>query len=135
MPRPLSVRRIADLLPFLFLHATGMAQPLPAEPLNAPNGALHLRLGLDPARAGQVAQGVPPLHGHLPRVLPAIEDVHDAHLILVHTVNDLVVASYHAAMPQPFVLQPRFHLATKGELFKQVRYGKDILHDAVGHLG
>ncbi len=59
MPRPLSVRRIADLLPFLFLHATGMAQPLPAEPLNAPNGALHLRLGLDPAKAGQVAKGVP----------------------------------------------------------------------------
>lgn len=29
------------------------------------------------------------LHGHLPRVLPTIEDVHDAHLILVHTVNDL----------------------------------------------
>jgi hypothetical protein len=47
MPRPLSVRRIADLLPFLFLHATGLAQPLPAEPLTAPNGALHLRLGLD----------------------------------------------------------------------------------------
>ena len=46
MPRPLSVRRIADLLPFL-LHATGLAQQLPAEPLNAPNGALHLRLGLD----------------------------------------------------------------------------------------
>ena len=54
MPRPLSL-----LLPFLLLHATGMAQPLPAEPLNAPNGALHLRLGLDPAKAGQVAKGVP----------------------------------------------------------------------------
>ena len=42
MPRPLSL-----LLPFLLLHATGLAQPLPAEPLTAPNGALHLRLGLD----------------------------------------------------------------------------------------
>lgn len=47
MPRPLSV-----LLSFLLLHATGLAQPLPADSLTAPNGALHLRLGLD-------AQGVP----------------------------------------------------------------------------
>jgi len=47
MPRPLAL-----LLFFLFLHATGLAQPLPAEPLTAPNGALHLRLWLD-------AQGVP----------------------------------------------------------------------------
>ena len=54
MPRPLSL-----LLFFLLLHATGLAQPLPADSLTAPNGALHLRLGLDPARAGQVAQGVP----------------------------------------------------------------------------
>ena len=42
MPRPLSL-----LLSFLLLQATGLAQPLPAEPLTAPNGALHLRLGLD----------------------------------------------------------------------------------------
>jgi hypothetical protein len=52
MPRPLSVRRIADLLTFLLLHATGLAQPLPADSITAPNGALHLRLGLD-------AQSVP----------------------------------------------------------------------------
>lgn len=50
MPRPLSVRRIADLLTFLLLHATGLAQLLPADSLTAPNGALHLRLD---------AQGVP----------------------------------------------------------------------------
>jgi hypothetical protein len=55
MPRPLSL-----LLTFLLLHTTGLAQPLQADSLAAPNGALHLRLGLDPARAGQVAQGVPP---------------------------------------------------------------------------
>ena len=121
MPRPLS------LLTFLLLHATGLAQPLPADSLTAPNGAR-------PA-AGAGCAGRAHLHGHLPWVLPAIEDVHDAHLILVYTVNDLVVASYHAAMPQPFVLQPRFHLATKGEFFKQVRYSEDVLHDAVGHLG
>ena len=47
MPRPIFL-----LLTFLFLHATGLAQPLPADSLSAPNGALHLRLGLD-------AQGVP----------------------------------------------------------------------------
>ena len=47
------------LLPFILLHATGLAQPLPADSLVAPNGALHLRLWLDPAGAGQVAQGVP----------------------------------------------------------------------------
>ena len=47
MPRPLSL-----LLSFLLLHATGLALPLPADILTAPNGALHLRLGLD-------AQGVP----------------------------------------------------------------------------
>ena len=39
MPRPLYVRRIADLLTFLLLHATGLAQPLPADSLTAPNGA------------------------------------------------------------------------------------------------
>ena len=54
MPRPLSL-----FLSFLLLPATGLAQPLPADSLTAPNGAVHLRLGLDPARAGQVAQGVP----------------------------------------------------------------------------
>lgn len=47
MPRPLSL-----LLAFLLLHATGLAQPLPAEPLTSPNGALQVRLWLD-------AQGVP----------------------------------------------------------------------------
>lgn len=47
MPRPLSV-----LLTFLFLRATGLAQPLPADSLTAPNGTLHLRFWLD-------AQGVP----------------------------------------------------------------------------
>ena len=52
MPRPLSVRRIADLLAFLLLPATGLAQHLPTDSLSAPNGALHLQLGLD-------AQGVP----------------------------------------------------------------------------
>ena len=46
MPRPLSL-----LLSFLLLPATGLAQPLPADSLSAPNGALHLRLWLD-------AQGV-----------------------------------------------------------------------------
>jgi hypothetical protein len=54
MPRPLSL-----LLSFILLHDTGLAQPLPADSLVAPNGALHLRLWLDPAGAGQVAQGVP----------------------------------------------------------------------------
>ena len=47
------------LLCFLLLHTTCLAQPLPADSLVAPNGALHLRLWLDPAGAGQVAQGVP----------------------------------------------------------------------------
>lgn len=47
MPRPLSL-----LFSFLLLHATGLAQPLPADSLSSPNGALRLRLGLD-------AQGVP----------------------------------------------------------------------------
>ncbi len=47
MPRPLSL-----LITFLLLHAMGLAQPLPADSLTAPNGALHLRLALD-------AQGVP----------------------------------------------------------------------------
>ncbi len=40
------------LLFFLLLHATGLAQPLPADSLVAPNAPLHLRLWLD-------AQGVP----------------------------------------------------------------------------
>ena len=47
MPRPLSL-----LLSFLLLHTASLAQPLPADSLVAPNGALHLRLWLD-------AQGVP----------------------------------------------------------------------------
>ncbi|WKZ66579.1 MAG: hypothetical protein QY325_01335 [Flavobacteriales bacterium] len=47
MPRPLSL-----FLSFLLLHATGLAQPLQVDSLTAPNGDLHLRLGLD-------AQGVP----------------------------------------------------------------------------
>jgi hypothetical protein len=47
MPRPLSL-----LLPLLLLHAACLAQPLPADSLVAPNGALYLRLWLD-------AQGVP----------------------------------------------------------------------------
>ncbi|MCC6397805.1 MAG: hypothetical protein IT282_12365, partial [Bacteroidetes bacterium] len=42
MPRPLAL-----FLSFLLLHATGLAQPLPADSLYSPNGALHLRLGLD----------------------------------------------------------------------------------------
>ena len=40
------------ILSFLLLHGTGLAQPLQADSLTAPNGALHLRLWLD-------AQGVP----------------------------------------------------------------------------
>jgi alpha-glucosidase len=47
MPPPLFL-----LFSFLFLHATGLAQPLAADSLTAPNGALHLRFWLD-------AQGVP----------------------------------------------------------------------------
>ena len=40
------------LLSFLLHHTACLAQPLPADSLVAPNGALHLRLWLDP-------QGVP----------------------------------------------------------------------------
>lgn len=44
-----------------------------------------------------------------------------------------LVAHHHAAVSLPFVLQPRFHLSSEGELFQQVRYGKDVVNDAVGH--
>jgi hypothetical protein len=57
---PVPTRPWPLLLSFLLLHATCLAQPLPADSLVAPNAALHLRLWLDSAGAGQVAQGCPP---------------------------------------------------------------------------
>ena len=49
--RSLFLIPLSLLLSFLLIHATVLAQPLPADSLTAPNGALHLRLALD-------AQGV-----------------------------------------------------------------------------
>lgn len=71
------------------------------------------------------------LHGHLPRILPAVEHIHNAHLVLVHAINHLEIANHHTPVSQLFVLQSGFYLPTEWELFQQTCYGQDVLNDLV----